>query len=107
MMSKQEIAHKRQWMIDLREAQGLSIREMARRVKGPPKVKIPCNPLLLERLEAGEWITTPKRARDIAKAYGMSKAQEASITYVRGKRAWGGYNHDGPLNAKRGGQRAW
>lgn len=64
-------------MTDLREKKGLTRKAMARKCK--------CGGYLLEMLEAGQWITTPLMAKDLARGYGMTKEQRQSITYVRPK----------------------
>lgn len=69
-----QVSTTRLWMANQRLRKGKSLAEMAERIK--------CSTGLLMKLEAGEWITTPKMAKDIAKAYGMTKRQLASITYV-------------------------
>lgn len=72
------------WMTGLREAQAATRAEMAQRCK--------CSEYLLEMLEAGEWITTPKMAKVIVKAYGMTRDQEKQITYVKPKKRQEGYD---------------
>lgn len=54
---------RRENMIKKREAKGLTIKQMAR--------KCCCSPLLLQKLENGDWITHPRIAARIAAAYGM------------------------------------
>lgn len=72
-------------MTQLRERKRLTIRAMARMCsggQGRQGLKYKCSVRLLEILEAG-GVTTPAWAQTIARAYGMTKAQQALITCRR------------------------
>lgn len=66
----------RDWMVKLREAKGLSLRESAKACSKPDAT---VTIQLLEYIEYGSW-TLPVFTKEIGRVYGMTRAQVKEIT---------------------------